>query len=94
LKSIVTRFRAYQLGCAGSSFSYFANGHFTLLEARLNEINTPTLEQEMAACGVETIDTLHITSWDADHCSASELPDLLAMTRPAKIECPGVRTRL
>jgi hypothetical protein len=43
----------------------------------------------MAACGVETIDTLHITSWDADHCSASELPDLLAMTRPAKIECPG-----
>jgi competence protein ComEC len=43
----------------------------------------------MAICGVETADCLHITSWDADHCSASELPALLEALRPAKIECPG-----
>ena len=35
VKKIYTRFRAYQLGNAGSSFSYYADGHFTLIEARL-----------------------------------------------------------
>jgi competence protein ComEC len=89
LKSIITRFRAYQLGCAGSSFSYFADGHFTVLEGRLTEVSKPCLIREMANCGVETADTLHITSWDSDHCSAGELTDLLMLTVPAKIEYPG-----
>jgi competence protein ComEC len=89
LKPIVTRFRAYQLGCAGSSFSYFANGHFTLVEARLNDTNAPSVAREMATCGVETIHCLHITSWDSDHCSLWELPVLLKTLRPTKIECPG-----
>jgi hypothetical protein len=35
--SKVTRFRAYQLGASGSSFSYFVDGHFTVLEARMTE---------------------------------------------------------
>jgi competence protein ComEC len=89
LKSVVTRFRAYQLRSAGSSFSYFADSHFTLIEARLNDTSAPSLMCEMAECGVETANCLHITSWDADHCSASELPVLLETVRPAKIECPG-----
>jgi competence protein ComEC len=89
LKSIITRFRAYQLGCAGSSFSYFANGHFTLIEARLNDTNARSVIQEMAICGVETASCLHITSWDSDHCSCSELPVLLETVQPARIECPG-----
>jgi competence protein ComEC len=89
LKSIITRFRAYQLGYAGSSFSYFADGHFTVLEGRLTELSRPHLIREMANCGVETADTLHISSWDSDHCSASELAELLMLTRPAKIEYPG-----
>jgi competence protein ComEC len=89
MTAVVTRFRAYQLGCAGSSFSYFAGGHFTLLEARMTDQSRPSLIREMANCGVESIDTLHITSWDADHCSASEMPDLLALTRPLRIETPG-----
>jgi competence protein ComEC len=89
LKSVVTRFRAYQLGSAGSSFSFFADGRFTLIEARLNETNAPSLIREMAECGVETANCLHITSWDADHCAASELGVLLETARPAKIECPG-----
>lgn len=89
MTAVVTRFRAYQLGCAGSSFSYFAGGHFTLIEARLTDQSRPQIIREMANCGVESIDTLHITSWDTDHCSASELPNLLALTRPLKIETPG-----
>ena len=43
----------------------------------------------MRRCGVEVADTLHITSWDADHCNACELAELLDLINPAKIECPG-----
>src|SRR5262245_7004254 len=89
LQPIVTRFRTYQLGCAGSSFSYFADGRFTLIEARLNDTSARSVANEMAICGVETADCLHITSWDTDHCSPSELPVLLMTLRPAKIQCPG-----
>lgn len=89
MKATVTRFRAYQLDTDGSSFSYFADGHFTLIEARLNDTSAPSLAHEMAECGVETASCLHITSWDNDHCSASELEVLLQRTRPASIECPG-----
>ena len=89
MKSIITRFCAYQLGSAGSSFSFFADGHFTVLEGRLTELSRPNLMREMANCGVDTADTLHITSWDSDHCSASELADLLMLTIPEKIEYPG-----
>src|SRR5207245_2484665 len=89
MKSVITRFRAYQLGCAGSSFSYFANGRFTLIEARLNDTNKDSVIQEMALCGVEIAHCLHITSWDSDHCSPSELPLVLQTLLPEKIECPG-----
>jgi competence protein ComEC len=89
MRSVPTRFRAYQLGCPGSSFSYFAGGHFTLLEGRLTAHSRPALLSEMDACGVDGADTLHITSWDADHCSASELEELLDLVRPARVECPG-----
>ena len=43
----------------------------------------------MSRCGVESADTLHITSWDADHCNSNELEELLALVRPSIIECPG-----
>jgi competence protein ComEC len=88
MKSIVTRFRAYQLGSSGSSFSYFAGGHFTLLEGRLTELSRSPLMEEMGICRIEFIDTLHITSWDADHCSANELEEILSLL-PTRIECPG-----
>jgi competence protein ComEC len=89
MRSIVTRFRAFQLGTPGSSFSYFADGHFTLIEGRLTDLSRITLKQEMDICGAQFADVLHITSWDMDHCSASELPDLLKLVRPLRIECPG-----
>jgi competence protein ComEC len=89
MKSVKTRFRAYQLGNAGSLFSFLAEGHFTLVEARLTSASRHTLLDEMEQCGVIAADTLHITSWDADHCAASELNELLDLVRPSKIECPG-----
>lgn len=89
MKPVVTRFRAYQLGSAGSSFSYSADGHFTLIEARLTDTSLRSLLQEMKLCGVSIVDTLHITSWDADHCAEAELPRILRLFRPRRIECPG-----
>lgn len=89
MTGIVTRFRAYQLDCAGSSFSYFANGALTIIEGRLTATSRQMLVQEMRNCGVEVAKSLHITSWDADHCSSNELEELLALARPEKIECPG-----
>jgi len=89
LKSIWTRFRAYQLGEPGSSFSYFADGHFTLIEAKLTDQSYASLAAELKACGKTTIDTLHITSWDQDHCDFKELQEILSMFQPRKIEYPG-----
>jgi competence protein ComEC len=89
MKSIVTRFRAYQLGVPGSSFTYFADGHFTVVEGRLTEFSKVALVYEMERCGVEFADTLHITSWDSDHCNKHELQELLDLIRPLRIECPG-----
>jgi competence protein ComEC len=89
VESIVTRFRAYQLGSAGGSYSYFAKGHFTLIEARLTDVSLPSLMEEMEVCGVERAGTLHITSWDQDHCAAPELERVLEVVAPSKIEAPG-----
>lgn len=89
LKSVVTRFRAYQLGNEGSSFSYFADGKFTLVEARVTKTSFPSLMAELKVCGKQTLDTLHITSWDHDHCDAGELGYILENLCPTRIEYPG-----
>lgn len=86
---IVTRFRAYQLGTAGASFSYFADGTFTLIEARLTDLSRPNLNRELAECGKSTIDVLHITGWDQDHCAVRDLEEILSCYRPVTIEYPG-----
>lgn len=89
LKSKYTRFRAYQLGNEGSSFSYFDGSQFTLIEARLTQISRPRLEAELKECGVEKINCLHITSWDDDHCLKNELKEIFDNFMPARIEYPG-----
>jgi competence protein ComEC len=89
LKATSTRFRAYQLGQAGSSFSYFDDQHFTLIEAMATEISKPSLLAELSLLEKHTIDTLHITSWDSDHCSEAGLRWILDTLRPSKIEYPG-----
>jgi competence protein ComEC len=85
----VTRFRAYRLDSAGSSFSYFNGSDFTLIEARYNEINARSIEAEMSACGLCEISALHITSWDQDHCVPSQLQAIIEKLNPKKIEYPG-----
>ena len=84
-----TRFRAYQLGNAGSSFSYFNGSNFTLIEARYNDINKVSISSELTACNKSKIDTLHITSWDQDHCVPSQLEKIILNLKPDKIEYPG-----
>jgi len=89
LKQIKTRFRAYQLGVAGSSFSYCAGSHFTLIEGVATELNQPRIIEELQICGKSQIDTLHITSWDQDHCNQKGLEWIFGNLAPRKIEIPG-----
>lgn len=84
-----TRFRAYQLGECGASFSFSVNDHFTLIEARYNDTNKEHIKWEMKErCGLDRIDVLHITSWDKDHCKAGELENILKDLKPRYIEYP------
>jgi competence protein ComEC len=89
LQPVHTRFRAYQLGTAGSSFSYFAGSTFTLIEGRMTATSLSKLREELRACGKASPDTLHITSWDNDHCNVAELEALLYELPPNRIEYPG-----
>lgn len=84
-----TRFRAYQLGECGASFSFSVNEHFTLIEARYSDYNKPHILWEMKNCGISRIDVLHITSWDGDHCQACELKNILLELQPKQIEYPA-----
>jgi len=88
-RSVITRFRAYQLGQAGSSFSLFADGRFTLIEARLTDISRPNVDQELKECGKAVIDVLHITGWDQDHCAMADLEEILSGYKPTTVEYPG-----
>jgi len=88
-KSLNTRFRAYQLGSEGSSFSYFDGSSFTLIEARVTETNARTITAELKACRKSSIDCLHITSWDTDHCTTKDLELIIQKLKPTKIEFPG-----
>lgn len=84
-----TRFRGYQIGSAGSSYSYFCGEKFTLVEGRLTDSNRETLSQEMRSVGKIRIDVLHITSWDQDHCSLGQIEEICDQYEPRKIEYPG-----
>ena len=84
-----TRLRAYQLGTEGASFSISVFNHFTLVEARINEKNWPGIKWELDNLKKKTIDVLHITSWDEDHCSYDELFWILNNLKPSTVECPS-----
>lgn len=89
MKQIYTRFRAYQMASEGSSFSYFADNNFTLIEARFDDRCISAIKSELEVCGKKTIDCLHITSWDQDHCNPKELAIVLGEFVPRVVECPG-----
>lgn len=85
----ITRFRAYQLGIPGSSFSYSVDDHFTLIEARLTHMSIRGISAELELLNKNDINCLHITSWDQDHCDYDELSLILKYLKPWKIEYPG-----
>ena len=84
-----TRFRAYQLDNKGSSLSYYDGNEFTLIEARYTDTNKDSIDEELSNCGVDSIFTLHITSWDQDHCSPRQLEQIIQNLNPKRIEYPG-----
>jgi len=84
-----TRFRSYRLAEKGGSYSYYDGSIFTLIEARYNSVNKPSVQEELGLCALNVIDTLHITSWDNDHCKLSDLEAILLELKPSKIEYPG-----
>lgn len=87
----ITRFRAYQLGVKGASFSLAVDDDFTLIEARLNDCNRANIFNEMRIAGAKSLSLLHITSWDVDHCNPDELYDILHDLKPQRIQYPGYR---
>lgn len=91
LKSVKTRFRAYQLDSAGSSFSYASGSSFVLIEGRCCDGNEDSIKQELRICGFDHITTLHITSWDQDHCAPKQLEKIINEFKPNKVEHPGYR---
>lgn len=84
-----TKFRAFQLDSAGSLFSFFKPNHYTLIEARIPKGGLKILEADLKSHGKSNIDTLHITSWDEDHCNYGDLIQILNHLRPSFIEIPG-----
>jgi len=62
-----------------------------LIEGRLCEANESSIKQELEICGLDRISTLHITSWDQDHCAPSQLKKILDEFKPTKVEYPGYK---
>ena len=85
----ITRFRAYQLGTEGSSFSYCHDGNFTLIEARLTTTNVDHIFTEIKNFANGNIKILHITSWDKDHCDPDQLEIITTHLKPSSINYPG-----
>ncbi|MBL0055358.1 MAG: hypothetical protein IPP31_04030 [Chitinophagaceae bacterium] len=84
-----TKFRAFQLETDGSLFSYYKENAYYLIEARLPKKGLSILIEDIKLHGKETIDVLHITSWDTDHCSYNDLIQILNNLRPNLIEVPS-----
>ena len=60
-----------------------------MIEARYTDGNKQSIQDEISLCKKQKIDTLHITSWDQDHCVPSQLKEIIHKYDPSKIECPG-----
>lgn len=83
-----TRLRAYRIldGCV---VSYSVDMEFILIGARYNDVIAPAIREEMRIAGCDSIDLLHISSWDKRMCDATELKVLLDDLQPTDIEIPA-----
>ena len=88
----LSKFRAYQLDSPGSLFSYYKHNVYTLIEARIPKGGIQVLINDMAYHEKDRLDTLHITSWDADHCTYNDLVSIINHLRPEIIEIPEYET--
>ena len=88
----LSKFRAYQLDSPGSLFSYYKNNVYTLIEARIPKGGIQVLINDMSYHEKDRIDTLHITSWDTDHCTFNDLVSIINHLRPQTIEIPEYET--
>ncbi len=90
---MVTKFRAFQLSSPGSLFSYYkelnSEKKYTLIEARLPKDGIEVLIEDLNYHGLSRINTLHITSWDDDHCEINSLIQIINKFRPDRIEVPS-----
>lgn len=87
--NLETKFRAFQLNTDGSLFSYYKVNSYFLIEARLPKEGLNILIEDLKQHNKTTVDVLHITSWDADHCSYDDLIQILNKLRPNLIEIPS-----
>ena len=83
-----TRFRAYHVpdGCA---YSYTVSKEFCLIGGRYHQSMKRSLAEEMRIAGCDTIDLLHIPSWNNKMCNADEIEEMLGLLRPTEIEIPA-----
>jgi len=86
--SYLSKFTAFQLDSPGSLFSFYKEDFYYLIEARLPKGGIDELLTDMAYHNKTTIDVLHITSWDADHCTYDDLIQIINKLRPSRIEVP------
>lgn len=89
--NLETKFRAFQLGCEGSLFSFYkgSDNVYTLIEARIPKDGIKVLQDDLAFHGKTRLDSLHITSWDKDHCNYDDLVQIMNHLRPTNIDVPG-----
>ena len=88
MNSKYTRFRAYKIP-DGSCFSYTVDKEFCLVGGRYPMPIVSSIAEEMRIAGCDSIDLLHIPSWNARVCNGVELKRLLEALRPTEIEIPA-----
>lgn len=89
MNDMYTRFRAYWMPNGGVSMSYSVDTSFILIEGRYNEDNRGKILSEMKLTGKESLDLLHISSWNDKRCNPIELDNLLKELKPLDIEIPA-----
>lgn len=83
-----TRLRANNIAGGGVSVTYSVDMDFTLIGGRYSDEIKPSIKEEMRIAGCDTIDLLHIPSWDKRCCQPEELKSLLKELQPSYIEIP------
>ena len=89
MNDMYTRFRVYWMPNGGISMSYSVDTSYILIEARYNNDNRDKIKAEMKLAGKESVDLLHISSWDEKRCNPEELEVLLEDLKPLDIEIPA-----